>query len=744
MFKESLFPLAENSWLAVTLDDSAEHEPPTRDIHLTYAALHLADETVRDLMALVSLPIAADEKSAKEKDRTVAGQREMVERSKGTKSEAHYRDNVLRCAAEAEALRKPTRLMPRWVFPLDGMSVLCVFHIHRQPVLFRVLDLATGRELSTFDGAAVHAHTVGTSRRKLLVVDPAREIEELTAGLDFDRLTDSAAKDLTRRLETLASQQQGHLAASIAPMKIRPLGASPGRLLLNLGMERALVAFEGARFRLLARWPSLHGAWALSARTDQGFIFHCTTGGGEQDIVWHVDSRTGAELGSWPSKGRRVLSTAAGSFPPGEFVALAALGGKVVLQGANADAEAVPKLLGIDKYDSLSVGLSSDGQIVGKCRAVEGNTVALFDRRQRLSASLPLPSMEIHQAPTGRQFRLPGFALGKDSILILAAGRLSVTALASLDWKAPEKPAAPIKKRRTPALTLHTAMESGPLAPIAEKVRSWFRPGVVLTPKRLRGDWAPIGSSKSGGRPDLPTEVEWPRFRGTPMAFMLQLNLKDAADCAPDLGLPTAGLMSLFIARGDDFPAPSFYSDANSDPGGCRVIFTPESFSLTRVTEPADMPAEDYEGRDFVCEYTFRAGGRMLPDLSNDGVQRAMLTTQQSHAYRELVLAVNGDDDAPAAWATRLGGYPAQLQNDDLHLQAETYAQRLALCDSTYARWSEPAFQESAQSWRQLLQLSEGKEGWCWGDAGLMHIMVRGNQWSKAEFSTVWSIGVCH
>lgn len=744
MFKESLFNLRENGWLAITLDHSAEHDPPTRDIDLAYAVMHAADGTERDLLTLLSLPIAADERAAKAQDRTAAGQLELAERAKGTKSEAMYRDNVLRYAAQANALRSPTRLLPRWLFPLGGTRLLCGFHLHCQPVRIRVVDVATEVELWTADGAEILAQINDAGASKRSEPDPGKEIRRLTNGLDLASMSEAEAQALMQKLESLSAQQQELMRSRAAPLKVRPLTAMGDRLLLDAGMERILIGCDDGKFYQLARWPSLYGGWSVAAPTSDGFIFHCVTGQGDRDQVQHVRARDGFVFGVWPSKGKRVLSSAAGSTPPSNTVALVALGGEVVLQSAGTDVtRKLPKLLSVDQHDSVEASLSPDARIVGMCRYFAGDEIVLFDVAKELAVTVKWPSVQTAGASTRPQTRAPAFALTENDLLLLASGELTRVALADLDWKAPIAPAPPIKRRRTPALTLDAALLQAPLAGIAGLVRSWFRPGVLLVPKRLRGDRAPVGASKSGGYPDLAVESEWPRYRGQPMAFMLQVDLAEVSAVEPAIALPRSGLLSVFLAF-DDFPMPSFYSDANSDPEGCRVIYTPSEQPLQRTAPPVDMPSEAYEGKDVICSYAVRAGGAMLPQLSNDRVQRANLTPQQSQAYRSLVLAINGDDDAPSNWTTRLGGYPALLQNDDLHLDAETFSRGLSLCDSTYAQWADLEFQRAAQSWRQLLQLSEGKEGWTWGDAGLLHVLVRDEQWQSARFSPAWAIGVCH
>ena len=174
------------------------------------------------------------------------------------------------------------------------------------------------------------------------------------------------------------------------------------------------------------------------------------------------------------------------------------------------------------------------------------------------------------------------------------------------------------------------------------------------------------------------------------------------------------------------------------------MVYSPAGSSLARTAAPEDAVDMQYEGKNVVCTYSVRPGGLMLPPLSSAMVQRAGLSVEQGAAYGRLLEAVNGPDDARDTWATRIGGYPALLQGDDLHLQAESYARDLDLVADTYELWSDPAFQQHAEAWRSLFQLSEGKEGWTWGDAGLMHILVSNENWPRAEFDAAWGLGVCH
>lgn len=76
-------------------------------------------------------------------------------------------------------------------------------------------------------------------------------------------------------------------------------------------------------------------------------------------------------------------------------------------------------------------------------------------------------------------------------------------------------------------------------------------------------DSLPIGSSKFGGRPDLPNDCAWPTMKNdstTHMIFVGQINLKDLKNChAPKGVLPVTGWMFFFMDWGVNGDYFSFY-----------------------------------------------------------------------------------------------------------------------------------------------------------------------------------------
>lgn len=90
----------------------------------------------------------------------------------------------------------------------------------------------------------------------------------------------------------------------------------------------------------------------------------------------------------------------------------------------------------------------------------------------------------------------------------------------------------------------------------------------------------PLGASKLGGLPDLPLNVPWPRYRtGKPLAFLAQVNLKQAAAAARLRELPSSGMLSLFSGCGweEDEEGDAGIPIGEFAVGWTQVLYCPKS-----------------------------------------------------------------------------------------------------------------------------------------------------------------------
>lgn len=85
------------------------------------------------------------------------------------------------------------------------------------------------------------------------------------------------------------------------------------------------------------------------------------------------------------------------------------------------------------------------------------------------------------------------------------------------------------------------------LTPMKDAVLKLARPIVVIESKKVRESRIPVGSSKFGGRPDLPSDVDWPSCELGLLNFVCQINLHELAGSQISTQLPRTGLLSMFV-----------------------------------------------------------------------------------------------------------------------------------------------------------------------------------------------------
>ncbi|MBA4063380.1 MAG: hypothetical protein C0501_06640 [Isosphaera sp.] len=107
------------------------------------------------------------------------------------------------------------------------------------------------------------------------------------------------------------------------------------------------------------------------------------------------------------------------------------------------------------------------------------------------------------------------------------------------------------------------------------------RPALTFASAKAPDTELPVGASKFGGCPDLPTE-EWPVYRGIPLDFLAQFDLAVLSASVACRELPSSGVLSVFYwAEGNVYDS--------SDEGGWRVLHFPDPAELARRHPPPNM-----------------------------------------------------------------------------------------------------------------------------------------------------------
>ena len=117
---------------------------------------------------------------------------------------------------------------------------------------------------------------------------------------------------------------------------------------------------------------------------------------------------------------------------------------------------------------------------------------------------------------------------------------------------------------------------------------SFFKLGIRLDSNSKYEGQLPIGSTKLGGIPDLPTNISWPFWNGIPQAFIAQINLSEMPNVPGASILPTNGFLYFFY----DSENKSWGRD-QSDKGCFFVHYYNGRIENLKATEfPSDLPED--------------------------------------------------------------------------------------------------------------------------------------------------------
>ena len=241
----------------------------------------------------------------------------------------------------------------------------------------------------------------------------------------------------------------------------------------------------------------------------------------------------------------------------------------------------------------------------------------------------------------------------------------------------------------------------------------------------------PIGASKIGGEPDLPADVEWPKWKHYTMSFVAQINLAELTDAAP---LPADGLLSFLYAVEAMYEDEDFYRD----PRTCRVIYTPAERLGGLERRSCGELSKDAVFRPNRATFT--------PTLTVPAAESAYLENmglgwrgnrEDFDKYWDVFLRRYSEHHENGAIVHRLLGHPDQIQGD---MQVGCEAKTSGL-DFDALR-NPDLYQRTVQSairWRLLLQIDseDDKTGIMFGDVGRIYFWIREDDLAKRRFDRV-------
>ncbi len=273
-----------------------------------------------------------------------------------------------------------------------------------------------------------------------------------------------------------------------------------------------------------------------------------------------------------------------------------------------------------------------------------------------------------------------------------------------------------------------THLEELGLAARQAQLETLAQPAIRIRSQLMALSECPLGSSRFGGRPDFPPNIEWPRYKGHPLALMAQFNLAEVAPYDVAQLLPSTGFLYFFY---DMVNQPWGYDPANRE--AWRVIYsTADPTTLTRSLAPELIEGWDFE---LVCQLAF-ATELTLPPAGRPAVQALRLRQEELNQYFELV-----DEDLGQA-IHRLLGYPAELQ-DDITWEAQLASNGVYLGNGPLDL-TEPAISRllpGIADWRLLFQMDDDNAGgaaWFGGAGGRLYYSIRQEDLLDRDFDDIW------
>jgi uncharacterized protein YwqG len=260
------------------------------------------------------------------------------------------------------------------------------------------------------------------------------------------------------------------------------------------------------------------------------------------------------------------------------------------------------------------------------------------------------------------------------------------------------------------------------------------RPSIRLT--RAAASPARCGASRLGGVPDVPAGFEWPRWGDTSLAFLGQIDLREAAALLPESPLPPSGLLLFFYAA--DL-RPSGLEPGHR--GSCRVVLAGEG-------EPLQP---DPEGRASFAEYPLELSRELtLPPAYSLQVEPLGLEDEEFEAWielRERLTVLQGVplEERSTDWYAlhRLLGHCEPVGSGEIELDCQLVTHGLDLSEGDgYFDARREELEPGAGDWRLLLQLSDDDHlGSDWADGfGRLFLWIREQDLRSGNFDAVWAI----
>jgi uncharacterized protein YwqG len=236
----------------------------------------------------------------------------------------------------------------------------------------------------------------------------------------------------------------------------------------------------------------------------------------------------------------------------------------------------------------------------------------------------------------------------------------------------------------------------------------------------------PVGASKFGGLPDLPSLLRWPEWQERPLPFLAQIRLSDIAPLDYANELPHSGMLYFFF----DEEALETYPPTRES---WHVIYANSNFAY-----PQHLPVSSEELR-------------IYPTCSLEFSNRLTLPPFESRYLENLGLSYNAfERNAPPEQRKEADAYieleqqlEAFYENETLHHQLLGHPFQIQ-GDLLWECQQDTGYAGDPTDWRLLLQIdTDDDAGVMWGDVGILYFYIPQQALAARDFSQVHLIMQC-
>lgn len=278
--------------------------------------------------------------------------------------------------------------------------------------------------------------------------------------------------------------------------------------------------------------------------------------------------------------------------------------------------------------------------------------------------------------------------------------------------------------------TLKTLLRDNGLDRVAAQIEAASKPSVFLS----TGEAKDSRGTRLGGRPNLPAELQWPTWKGSPLAFVAQLELSELPQI-PGLLLPRTGALYFFYEGGEQA-----WGFSPEDKGSSLVLYSEDS---VKNHPERDFPETSLQHLRFKgVPLIAQSIEETVPGVQDVLFQTLLLDTDEREFYWKFL--EKWSERTPQV-AHRVGGYPDCVQGDP-KLEAQLVSHGLYCGNkSGYDEGKVRGLWPAAADWELLLQVdSEEKAEMMWGDVGRIYFLIRRTDLEQRHFDKSWLIFQCY